>query len=262
MRPRHAIATGVTTVALATAALLGAGTATGADARAATGAVSLRAAPCGGAAAADFPVDTRIHGGPAAYASGGGPRTWSIDLANTTAAACRGIHPVLVLVDRARALEPAQVRLEFYDPAGRAWHPVRFEETDAQENVGVFDDGFPGFTIPGGGTVTVRVRLAFAPGAAAERVVANAAVVQRVGDDGEWVGESNDYAFAVLEGGDGGEDGGGGGDDGAGGEFGGGELARTGASGPLRGLGAVSGALIAGGGALVLGSRRFRGVRG
>ncbi|MCZ9345985.1 hypothetical protein NGM37_50505, partial [Streptomyces sp. TRM76130] len=77
---------------------------------------------------------------------------------------CAGIHPVVVLVDEDRVLEPAQPRMEFYDGDGRP-RPVRFEATDGDELVGVLaDDGFPGFTVEAGRTLTVRVRLALAAG--------------------------------------------------------------------------------------------------
>ncbi|WP_406837429.1 hypothetical protein ACICHK_15930 [Streptomyces sp. AHU1] len=152
----------------------------------------------------DFPIRTRIHGGPDAYRAGGAPGTWYIDLTNTTAHPCGAIHPVVVLVDEKRTLRPEQARLEFYD--GDRAHPVRFERSDEAENVGPFDDGFPGFTVAPGRTLTVRVRLSLASGAAAPNsVVANAAVVQKHDDDGDWVGESNAYRFRI-EGGAEGED--------------------------------------------------------
>ncbi|MFJ4831524.1 hypothetical protein ACIP79_16605 [Streptomyces sp. NPDC088747] len=152
-----------------------------------------------------FPVETRIHGGPARYDVGGGFGTWYIDLTNTTAQTCQGIHPVVVLVDEKRALRPEQARLEFYEGAGaeqggtEAPHPVEFEKTDEDENVGAFD-GFPGFTVGPGRTLTVKVRLSVTSDAAVPNdVVANAAVVQRHDDDGDWVGESNDYRFRIAD---------------------------------------------------------------
>ncbi|MFI6334790.1 hypothetical protein [Streptomyces sp. NPDC050535] len=177
-----------------------------------------------------FPVQTRIHGGPARYDVGGDFGTWYIDLTNTTAHTCEGIHPIVVLVDGKRALRPEQARLEFYEGEGEGEgkrgregdrdgegegdgvrdlpHPVEFEKTDEDENVGAFDDGFPGFTVGPGRTLTVKVRLSVTSDAAAPNdVVANAAVVQRHDDDGDWVGESNDYRFRIEdEGGDGGEE--------------------------------------------------------
>ncbi|MFD5635028.1 hypothetical protein ACFWJM_12930 [Streptomyces sp. NPDC127077] len=144
----------------------------------------------------DFPIKTRIHGGPDAYEAGGGFGTWYIDLTNTTAHPCGAIHPVVVLVDEKRTLRPEQARLEFYE--GERAHAVRFERSDEDENVGPFDDGFPGFTVAPGRTLTVKVRLSLASGASAPNaVVANAAVVQKHDDDGDWVGESNAYRFRI-----------------------------------------------------------------
>ncbi|MCH0540450.1 hypothetical protein I3F58_12890 [Streptomyces sp. MUM 203J] len=157
---------------------------------------------CGGdgGGGTGFPIRTRIVGGPAVYLPGEGAREWYVELSNTTGAECRSVHPVIVLSDRAGVLGADQVRLEFAEPgAGRGgpW-PVRVEETEAYEVVGVLDhDGFAGFTVPPGGTVRVPVRLGFAAGAEPGAVTANAAVVQRRGDDGDWVGESGDYRFAV-----------------------------------------------------------------
>ncbi|MER6284226.1 hypothetical protein [Streptomyces sviceus] len=140
-----------------------------------------------------FPLTTRIHGGPAAYEPGGGFGTWYLDLVNTTRHTCAGIHPVVVLVDERHALKPSQSRLEFYDgPRTRA---VRFESTDEDELVGAF--GGAGLTVGPGKTLTVKVRLALAADAVPNEVTANAAVVQRHGDDGDWVGQSNDYRFGI-----------------------------------------------------------------
>ncbi|WP_325176296.1 hypothetical protein [Streptomyces liliifuscus] len=160
---------------------------------------------------------TRIHGGPAEYDAGGGFRTWYIDLTNTTDATCGNIHPVVVLVDGKRALRPEQPQLEFYD--GERPRPVGFERTEQDENIGVLGspvsradrsdaDGsegdeapFPGFTVAPGVTLSVKVRLAVTSDAVANDVVAHAAVVQRRGDDGDdgdWVGQSNDYRFRIL----------------------------------------------------------------
>ncbi|MFF1765219.1 hypothetical protein [Streptomyces sp. NPDC058249] len=146
----------------------------------------------------DFPIKTRIHGGPAAYEVGGDFGTWYIDLTNTTAHSCGDIHPVVVLVDQKRVLRPAQARLEFYE--GDQPHAVTFETTDQAENVGAFDDGFPGFTVGPGRTLTVKVRLSLTSDATApDDVVANAAVVQRRNEDGDWVGQSNDYRFRIED---------------------------------------------------------------
>ncbi|MFE6283221.1 hypothetical protein [Streptomyces sp. NPDC057877] len=159
------------------------------------------AAPhCAPADGRDFPITTRIRGGPEAYQAGGGHGTWSIDLTNTTARPCTGIHPVVVLVDERRQLRAEQPRLEFYDGTRPRPRPVRFEETDQDELVGAFDDGFPGFTVQPGRTVTVKVRLGLTSDAVPNEVTANASVVHRRADDGDWVGQSNDYRFSVLTG--------------------------------------------------------------
>ncbi|MFF5492076.1 hypothetical protein [Streptomyces aquilus] len=142
-----------------------------------------------------FPLTTRIHGGPATYAPGGGYGTWKLDLTNTTARACADIHPVVVLVDKERALKASQPRLEFSD--GGRFRPVRFESTDEDELVGAF--GGAGLTVGPGRTVTVKVRLALTSDAVPNQVTANAAVVQRHDDDGDWVGQSNDYRFAIAD---------------------------------------------------------------
>lgn len=145
-----------------------------------------------------FPLTTRIHGGPDAYTAGGGFGTWYLDLTNTTDRPCTGIHPVVVLVDDKRALEPSQPRLEFFE--GARAHPVRFEKTSEDELVGAFadeEDRFAGFTVGPGKTVTVKVRLAVTSDAVPNDVTANAAVVQRHDDDGDWVGQSNDYRFGI-----------------------------------------------------------------
>ncbi|MFF5366500.1 hypothetical protein [Streptomyces sp. NPDC013187] len=148
-----------------------------------------------------FPLTTRIHGGPDSYTAGGGFGTFSVDLTNTTDRTCAGIHPVVVLVDGKRALEPSQPRLEFFE-GGHA-HPVRFEKTGEDELVGAFaDEGndFAGFTVGPGETVTVKVRLTLTSDAVPNEVTANAAVVQRHDDDGDWVGQSNDYRFRIDDG--------------------------------------------------------------
>ncbi|GAA4549533.1 LPXTG cell wall anchor domain-containing protein [Streptomyces collinus] len=162
-------------------------------------------APAPACAAPDdhtFPLTTRIHGGPDSYTTGGGFGTWYVDLTNTTDRTCTGIHPVVVLVDDKRALEPSQPRLEFFE--GPRAHPVRFEKTGEDELVGAFadeEDRFAGFTVGPGRTVTVKVRLMLTSDAVPNDVTANAAVVQRHDDDGDWVGQSNDYRFGI-DGGD------------------------------------------------------------
>ncbi|WP_030210186.1 hypothetical protein [Streptomyces bikiniensis] len=143
-----------------------------------------------------FPLDTRIHPGPAGYAAGGPFQDWRLDLTNTTGSPCSGIHPVLVLTDRDRVLRPEQIRFEFYDAGAARWHPVAFEGTSEAENVGVFTD-FGGFAVPAGETLTVPVRLAFRAGTAPGEVVVNAAIVQRRGTDGDWIGDSGDHRLTV-----------------------------------------------------------------
>jgi hypothetical protein len=209
-----------------------------------------------------FPIKTRIHGGPDGYDVGGDFRTWYIDLTNTTAHSCGNIHPIVVLVDSKRVLRPEQARLEFYE--GERTHPVTFEKSDQDENVGAFDDGFPGFTVGPGRTLTVKVRLSVTSDATVPNdVVANAAVVQRHNNDGDWVGESNEYRFRIDnesktsdgdvveaggtggtgdtgDGGDGGGSGGVGDSDGGGGGDGGGD-GGTGAAPEPRGTGNSTG---------------------
>jgi hypothetical protein len=168
----------------------------------------------------NFPVRTRIHGGPDSYEAGGGFGVWYLDLTNTTRLTCENIHPVVVLVDQRRALQARQARLEFYAGDRARPHSVRFERTDSDELVGVFAgtetgeeqraekgdeqgegererDRFPGFTVAPGETVTVKVRLAVTSDAGPNEVTASAAVVQRNEDDGDWVGQSNDYRFGI-----------------------------------------------------------------
>ncbi|MGW0562616.1 hypothetical protein ACWDZ4_18825 [Streptomyces sp. NPDC003016] len=152
---------------------------------------------CGDPASPGFPLATRLRGGPGTYRAGGAAGEWRLELTNTTGRSCRNIHPVVVLTDKDRELDAGQVELEFNDGAGR-WIGVPFDTTDEDEHIGVFDGGFPGFTVAAGRTVTVKVRLAFDSGTAPTEAVANAAVVQRQPGDGEWVGESNDYRFAVV----------------------------------------------------------------
>ena len=143
-----------------------------------------------------LPAHHPLHGGPDSYRPGGGFGAWYLDLTNTTRRTCDGVHPVVVLVDAGHQLKPDQPRLEFYAD-GRA-HPVRFETTDEDELVGVFaDERGRSFAGSGNRTLTVKLRLALAPDTAPNVVTANAAVVQRHGDDGDWVGQSNDYRFAI-----------------------------------------------------------------
>ncbi|MGW1201792.1 peptidase [Streptomyces cyaneofuscatus] len=82
------------------------------------------------------------------------------------------------------------------------------ESGDSDESAGS-DDGFLGFTVPAGTTVSVRVRMAFTSDTAPGRVTARAAVVQRRHqdkakgggrEDGDWVGESGAYRFVIVDG--------------------------------------------------------------
>ncbi|MEU2239142.1 hypothetical protein ABZ572_07025 [Streptomyces sp. NPDC018338] len=151
---------------------------------------------CGAAPDGGFPLAARIHGGPADYPAGGPLQAWRLDLTNATDAPCTGVHPVLVLTDRDRALRAGQIRFEFYDEGSAGWRPVVFEATEEAENVGVFT-GFGGFAVPAGQTLTVPVRLAFRADTVPDEVVVSAAVVQRRGADGDWVGASDDYRLTV-----------------------------------------------------------------
>lgn len=152
---------------------------------------------CGDPGGRDFPLTTRIHGGPDSYAAGGGPGTWYVDVTNTTDRACSGIHPVVVLVDEERKLTAAQPRLEFSD--GRRAHTVRFETTDADELVAPFEArDFAGLSVGAGRTARVTVRLSVTADTAPNDITATAAVVQRRKDDGDWVGQSNPYRFQVV----------------------------------------------------------------
>ncbi|SDN38284.1 hypothetical protein [Streptomyces wuyuanensis] len=157
---------------------------------------------CGDLNAVEFPIATRIVRGPEEYRAGGDAHEFSVELSNTTAQPCLNIHPVVVLAGQSRAIPPDRVRLEFFDGAARIWRPVTIEKTDQGEAVGAFgagSGGFAGLSLPAGGAFSVRVRLAFPDRTTApDAVVANAAVVQRRGADGDWVGESNDYRFDIL----------------------------------------------------------------
>ncbi|MFG3494357.1 hypothetical protein [Streptomyces sp. NPDC047928] len=214
--------------------------------------VAGREPTCGDTSAIRFPITTRIVGGPDSYRPGDAFREWSVELTNTTRQPCRNIHPVIVLTDRGRTLKPAQVRLEFSSGAGlRPGHPVVVEQTDQDEIVGVLDDdadrSFAGFTVPAGRTVRVPVRLAFTADTALEEVTAHAAIVQRKGDDGDWVGESGAYRFALVA---------------AGEPFSppeiDEELATTGRRGVLPLAGAAVGAVLLGAGAVVMARRPRR----
>ncbi|NBM16779.1 hypothetical protein [Streptomyces sp. GC420] len=158
---------------------------------------------CGDPDSVRFPLAARIPGdAPDTYTAGGSRRTWTVELHNTTDEACRAIHPVVVLVDQHRAMRPEQIRLEYYAPDVHTWRPVPLETSDQDEYIGVLGDGFPGFVVPPSDTVPVRLRMGFGPeavaGDGAWRVRATVAAVQRRRDDGDWVGESDDYAFTVA----------------------------------------------------------------
>ncbi|MGW7362352.1 hypothetical protein ACWGI8_02750 [Streptomyces sp. NPDC054841] len=215
MRLRTALAAGAATAAIAPAVLAGPASANDAEPmppepaapRSAGALPEPGGAPvdqqpaCGDVLAPAFPVATRILAGPAEYRAGSAAGEFSIELTNTTAGACKNIHPVVVLAGRDQALTPDRIRMEYFDQSPGIWRPVTFEWTDQGEAVGALGaepGGFAGFALPARGTVTVRVRLAFPAGAVADSVVANAAVVQRRGADGDWVGESNDYRFSLL----------------------------------------------------------------
>ncbi|URM91266.1 hypothetical protein LUW75_16200 [Streptomyces sp. MRC013] len=164
--------------------------------------VDGREPSCGDPEAAAFPIRTRIAGGPAVYEAGAAPRTWYVELTNTTRRPCRNIHPVIVLTDASGRLAPASVRMAFSTAPGGPPRAVRAEHTDHREVVGVLDDdtdrAFGGFTVPPSGTVRVPVHLAFASGTRPDEVTAAAAVVQRRGGDGDWVGTSPPYRFALT----------------------------------------------------------------
>ncbi|MCC3771086.1 hypothetical protein [Streptomyces sp. UNOC14_S4] len=216
-------------------------------------------ARCGGPGSTAFPIGARLSGGPGVYERGGEPQVWELELRNDTVAECRDVHPVAVLSDRKRALKPGDIRFDFYDTAAGRWRPVRFERTDEAENVGVFDGtspDFPGFAVPAHSAVPVRVRLAFTPGAPEGAVTANVTAVQRRGNNGDWVGESNDYSFGV---------------EGtaavhessapaaAGQEHKGASLlADTGSQRPLFAIGASAFALLLAGGSMIFGARRAK----
>ncbi|MFE2287382.1 hypothetical protein ACFXDJ_24825 [Streptomyces sp. NPDC059443] len=250
MRLRKALALSAVLVAV-TAPTAASDVGTGGGARPAPALPSRVEASCGDGKSTQFPIGARIRGGPAVYRTGGDAQTWYLDLTNTTGGECTAIHPVVVFTDKARALRPAHFRMEFDAPGTTAGtFPVSLEHTDRDEVIAVFDGGnaFSGFTVGPGGSVTVTVRLAFAPNAPHGEAVADAALVQRKGDDGDWVGEAGGYRFDIQ------------GPDGQDAETGeAGALAQTGRDREawVYGIGAAT-ALAAGGG-LLLGARRLRG---
>lgn len=249
MRLRKALALSAVLVALA-APTAGADIGTGGGARPAPALPSRAQAVCGGGKSTAFPIGARIRGGPAVYRTGGGSQSWFLDLTNTTDGECTAIHPVVVLTDEARALRPEHLKMEFEAAEGGSTHPVRLEYSDRDEIIAVFDGGgaFPGFAVRPGGSVTVRVHLGFTADAPVGEVVADAAVVQRRADDGDWVGESGGYRFTV---------------DGPPDPVEAGSLAHTGpvgrAYGGELGAGTAAAVAVALGGLLLLGGRRLRG---
>jgi len=204
---------------------------------------------CGKASDRDFPISTRIHGGPVVQHAGGDFRQWDVDLTNTTTEICHNIHPVILLVGRDSGLTPSQITLEFYDETTDRWRPVVLETTSEDEIVGVLDGGFPGFVVPARKSLTVKARLAFAADTTPNEITVNAAIVQKQGDDGDWVGESGDYRFTVVE-----EEADA---DGTPPAITLDELATTGPGSVLRAV-AVTSAVLLCGGALVLAARRLR----
>ncbi|WP_411086834.1 hypothetical protein [Streptomyces sp. 061-3] len=214
-RPRHGLALGLAAASVVPAVVLG-GPSAAATPVPPLSVTADQQPTCGTPTAGDFPITTRIHSGPERYASGGGYGTWFLDLTNTTSESCRSIHPVLVLTDEDRKLASDQIQLEFSDQAQPdVEHRVAWETTDRDEHIGVFGgdgaDDFAGFTVPAGRTVTVEVRMAFTSDTGPGRITVNAAIVQRQRgasadsgkmrpkDDGDWVGESDDYVFSVVE---------------------------------------------------------------
>ncbi|WP_406381656.1 hypothetical protein [Streptomyces sp. NBC_01618] len=217
-RTRHGLALGLAAASVVPAVLGGASAAPASAAPSLTpvskpDATTADQQPgCGDPESGDFPISTRLRGGPDTYAPGGGYGTWFLDLTNTTTESCRAIHPVLVLTDEDRKLTADQIQLEFAEPSRPdVEYRVSWETTDQDEHIGVFGgDGaedFAGFTVPAGRTLTVEVRMAFTSDAVPGRITANAAIVQRQHaasggagkDDGSWVGESDDYPFTVVE---------------------------------------------------------------
>lgn len=198
---------------------------------------------CGDPGAAGFPINSRLRGGPSGYAPGLTADGFALDLTNTTHAACRAVHPLVILVDRDGTLTPDRFTLR-YRTAGGDWQAVPFESTGQGEFIGIpgGQDG-PGLTVPAGRTVTLGLQLWFAPGTLADRVVASATTMQRRGGDGSWVAESNHYTFDIVPAPP--------------------TLADTGAAGArpdgaLFATGAAAAALVALGAALVIGARRPR----
>lgn len=160
------------------------------------------------AAAEAFPVTARLLGGPHTYTAGAGPREFRVELENTSRERLRNVHPVLVFVDRGRRLTAGQILLEYRvaDPVAKAgnardrsWRPVAVRHTDNDENIAVVggEDG-PGTTLPSRRKVSIALRLRFTAPAPAGPVTASATIMERRGEDGDWVGESEGYDFDVV----------------------------------------------------------------
>ncbi|MFI2299812.1 hypothetical protein ACH5AL_13360 [Actinacidiphila glaucinigra] len=160
------------------------------------------------AAAEAFPVTARLLGGPHTYTAGAGPREFRVELENTSRERLRDVHPVLVFVDRGRRLTADQILLEYRvaDPVAKAgnarggsWRPVAVQHTDNDENIAVVGgENGPGTTLPSRRKVSIALRLRFTAPAPAGRVTASATIMERRGEDGDWVGESEGYDFDVV----------------------------------------------------------------
>ncbi|MFE7132950.1 hypothetical protein ACFVIM_19035 [Streptomyces sp. NPDC057638] len=237
MRPPTALALGVIAATLGVVSAL---------VPSETAVAESRQPRCGAVSGAVFPIDTEMRGGPTVHHPGKGFREWAVDLANTTGKGCANVHPVIVFTPRDRGFTTARVTVEFYDQARARWRPAELETTSEDEVIAILDGaGTGGFAVPARATVTVRVRLALRADTPPNQVTVNAAIVQRRGDDGDWVGESGEYRFAVLD------------DRGYGATVTDDELATTGPT-SLRRLGIALGTVLCGGGVLVVASWRLR----
>jgi hypothetical protein len=154
---------------------------------------------CGNASAHAFPITARLRGGPATYRAGGGTGTWYVDLTNTTGHACRNVHPVLVVSGSGHRLKAVQITLRLAGKRG-ALRALPLHTSDEDEIIGVNDKDTTGLTVPAHGTVSLGAALAFSRGAPSGVVTVSAAVVQREGGDGDWVGESKPYRLTVVDG--------------------------------------------------------------
>ncbi|MEU1617930.1 hypothetical protein ABZ479_11590 [Streptomyces sp. NPDC005722] len=156
-----------------------------------------------------FPVDARLLDGPPVYTAGAGPREFRVELENTSRGPLRDVHPVLVFVDRGRKLTAGQIRLEYRKATSvagagntardRTWRPVAVEHTDNDENIAVLGGAHgPGTTLPPRRKVAIALRLRFTADTPAGPVTASATIMERRGQDGDWVGESTGYEFDVV----------------------------------------------------------------